>query len=321
MGLMQSNDPRAIRAQAEHAQKMYDNSISRNTRISYKYDLNKFRVMGYELPASPMDIVRYMSQVSKDYNPNTIARHLKALRFYHKINNFVDPTDDVMVRRIFKGIKNTYSKPLKKAKALTVEDMKKIDAYYNTLDTMVAQRNNTFLQIGFFGAFRRSELVNIRLDHLTFTKDGVEILIPRSKTDQEGQGQVCALPFMKGGLCPVLILKSWIETLGLKEGFLFPPLSKGDKILSVIKPINIDVLYLAIKAAALACELPEAERYSGHSLRRGFATEAAKRGASMSAIMKHGRWQDIGTVNGYIEEATKFVDNAASVLDMEYTSR
>lgn len=318
---MQSNDPRAIRAQTEHAQKMYDNSISRNTRLNYKSDLNKFRGMGYELPASPRDIVRYLSEVSKEYNPNTIARHLKALRFYHRINNFVDPTDDEMVKRIFKGIKNTYSTPLKKAKALTVEDMKKIDAYYSTVDTLTAQRNNVLLQIGFFGAFRRSELVSIRLDHLTFTKDGVEILIPRSKTDQEGKGQVCAIPFMKNGLCPVVILKAWIKEVDLKTGFLFPPLSSGGKILTTIKPVNIDVLYLAIKAVALACDFPDAERYSGHSLRRGFATEAAKRGASMSAIMKHGRWQDIGTVNGYIEEATKFVDNAASVLDMEYTSK
>ena len=39
-----------------------------------------------------------------------------------------------------------------------------------------------------------------------------------------------------------------------------------------------------------------ASQVSAHSLRRGFATEAARLGASMPAIQKHGRWKSTKTV-------------------------
>ena len=51
-----------------------------------------------------------------------------------------------------------------------------------------------------------------------------------------------------------------------------------------------------------------------HSMRRGFATEASKKGASFAAIMRQGRWRYEGTVLGYIEEGKRFESNAADVL-------
>ena len=65
------------------------------------------------------------------------------------------------------------------------------------------------LQIGFFGAFRCSELVSIQWEHIDFVPEGVEIFLPKSKTDQEGKGQVCAIPYGKDANCPVLALKNW----------------------------------------------------------------------------------------------------------------
>jgi len=51
-----------------------------------------------------------------------------------------------------------------------------------------------------------------------------------------------------------------------------------------------------------------------HSLRHGFATEAAKKGAQFKSIMRQGRWRHEGTVLGYIEEGKRFEENAASVM-------
>ena len=49
-------------------------------------------------------------------------------------------------------------------------------------------RNNALLQLGFFGAFRRSELANIQIEQLRFVLERIEIMIPRSKTDQAREG-------------------------------------------------------------------------------------------------------------------------------------
>jgi len=60
--------------------------------------------------------------------------------------------------------------------------------------------------------------------------------------------------------------------------------------------------------------LPNAENISSHSLRRGFATEASRLGASMPAIQRHGRWRSTKTVLEYIEAGRQFTDSAVNVL-------
>lgn len=57
-----------------------------------------------------------------------------------------------------------------------------------------------------------------------------------------------------------------------------------------------------IKSVAKMCGIPEAESYSSHSLRRGFATTASQQGATLGSIMRQGRWRNETTVHGYIQE-------------------
>jgi hypothetical protein len=56
---------------------------------------------------------------------------------------------------------------------------------------------------------------------------------------------------------------------------------------------------------------------SAHSLRRGFATESARLGASLPSIQKHGRWKCTRTVLEYIEAGREFSDSAVNVLFRE----
>ena len=44
----------------------------------------------------------------------------------------------------------------------------------------------SIILIGFMGAFRRSEISAITVEHLQFSPQGVEIFVPSSKADQEG---------------------------------------------------------------------------------------------------------------------------------------
>jgi hypothetical protein len=49
--------------------------------------------------------------------------------------------------------------------------------------------DRALLLVGFAGAFRRSELLAIDVEHLDFTTDrGVLVALPKSKTDQERAG-------------------------------------------------------------------------------------------------------------------------------------
>lgn len=116
-------------------------------------------------------------------------------------------------------------------------------------------------------------------------------------------------------VCAVRALKLWQEYSGLNEGFIFRGISKSENILS--HAIKSNQVNLIIKQITHDSDLENAADYSAHSLRRGFATEAAKRNAPFQSIMRQGRWKHEGTVLGYIEEGKMFENNAVKILISE----
>ncbi|MBY0378155.1 MAG: site-specific integrase, partial [Gammaproteobacteria bacterium] len=149
-------------------------------------------------------------------------------------------------------------------------------------------------------------------EHIHFVPEGVTILIPRSKTDQEGEGQSCAIPYGSLPVCPVTALKQWQQISGFETGAVFRAISKGGKIAD--NALSAASITPILQSLAKECGLMHPEHYSGHSLRRGFATAASQQGVTLRAIMRQGRWRHEGTVQGYIEEGQQFQANAADVL-------
>jgi integrase len=70
-----------------------------------------------------------------------------------------------------------------------------------------------------------------------------------------------------------------------------------------------------VKQAAAQAGL-EAHRYSGHSLRAGLATAAAKAGKSRVAIKKTTGHRSDAMVDRYIRDAGLFEDNAAAGIGL-----
>ena len=58
------------------------------------------------------------------------------------------------------------------------------------------------------------------------------------------------------------------------------------------------------------------ELFSGHSLRSGFATTAARAGVAEHKIMRQGRWTTSQAMRGYIQEGELFVDNPSAKLGL-----
>lgn len=287
-------------------------AVSNNTRKAYLHDIRHFINWGGLLPASPEQVVRYLHDFAETLNVRTLSRRLTALKQWHLCQGFSDPTALQIVRKTMTGIKNLHGKPKDKAPALQMEQLVTIAKYLKGSPRLMDCRNNAIIQVAFFGAFRRSELVNIHYEHITFHPEGMEILVPRSKTDQGGEGQYCAIPFGDDILCPVTALTTWCEEAGISSGSVFRAINRVDNVgTKALNPSSINVI---IKEIAAACNLPNACQYSSHSLRRGFATCASKKGAPFGAIMRQGRWQHEGTVLGYIEEGQRFEENAASII-------
>jgi hypothetical protein len=75
---------------------------------------------------------------------------------------------------------------------------------------------------------RRSELAALDVADLEETADGL-VTIRRSKTDQEGHGDVIAIP--RGTIaCPVAALHAWLQVANITAGPVFRPIAKGERI-------------------------------------------------------------------------------------------
>ena len=156
--------------------------------------------------------------------------------------------------------------------------------------------------IGFSGGFRRSELVNIDFEDLEFTKEGVKIFIKRSKTDQSGEGMIKAIPYFKDkSFCPVTFLKNWIEISKLKNGFVF---NISDKMVAIL-------IKKYLSAAGF-----DPKKYSGHSLRSGFATVAADSGVDERSIMGMTGHKTTQMVRRYIKESNLFKNNPLNKINL-----
>ncbi len=286
-------------------------SLSENTKCAYASDLRCFADWGGVLPASTPELAKYVLHCANIFNPRTIIRRVQTLRHWHKLNNLRDPTADMQFKQLMKGIVNDKGKRPKKATPFTKKDIDYIDQCLIERGRLIDMRNNALMQIGFYGAFRRSELVAIRAEHLTLTDEGLEIFIPRSKTDQEGKGETCAIPLFKSSPCPVETLYKWLELGNIKDGHIFRSFSPSMKV-SSLAPTHVTLI---VKDIVKDFNIGDPKAYSGHSLRRGFATVAAHKGASIDAIMRQGRWKHSNTVLGYIDDANKFKSNAASLID------
>ena len=159
-------------------------------------------------------------------------------------------------------------------------------------------RDKALLLVGFAGGFRRSELVAILKDDVEFVNEGVKIFVKKSKSDQSGEGMVKAIPSFKfKEYCPVESLRIWMYE------------NRND----LVFPISDKNVALIIKKYTQKAGLDH-NKYSGHSLRSGFATSTAESGASERNIMTMTGHKSVDMVRRYIKEADLFKNNALNKI-------
>ncbi len=167
---------------------------------------------------------------------------------------------------------------------------------------MQVARDRALLLVGFAGAFRRSELVAIRCEEITYHANGPEILIPRSKTDQAGAGRTVSIPHAKGSRCPVKALRQWLELAGITSGWVFRAMSRHNKVRSAA--LSAQSVALIVKAAAKRVGGDPAI-VSGRSLRAGYITTAAEAGLQPYQIKEQTGHRSHAMLARYIRPVAK----------------
>jgi site-specific recombinase XerD len=285
-----------------------------NTRKAYRTDFAIFQAWCAEhgvvaLPASPETVAAFIAtEAERGTKASTIQRRMAAIRYAHKLAGLPIPTDDERVRATARGIRRTIGTAATKKAPATSDKLLAMVAIQDS--SMASLRDRALLLLGFAGAFRRSELVALDVADIVETAEGLRVTIRHSKTDQEGSGATIAI--VRGSVaCPVAALKTWLATAAISEGPLFRRVNKGDRVLP--NRLTAQSVALIVKARAKRIGL-KPEDFSGHSLRAGFLTSAAKRGASVFKMMDVSRHRNIDTLKGYVRDGELFTNHAGNGL-------
>jgi site-specific recombinase XerD len=284
------------------------------TRAAYRSDFAAFRVWCLAksvdaLPASPESVAAYLAHEAEAGSAaSTITRRCAAIRYAHRLADLEPPTNSENVRATLRGIRRSIgAAPARKAPVLA--DTARAMAL-STPDSLKGTRDRALLLLGFAGAFRRSELVGLNVADLEETEEGLRVTIRRSKTDQEGHGQVIAV--VRGGsTCPVKAVKAWLAASGISEGPLFRPVAKGGR-LGAGRLTDQSVCDL-VKTYAERLGFDPAV-FGAHSLRCGFLTSAARRGASVFKMRDVSRHKSMDVLQAYVRDAELFRDHAGAGL-------
>ena len=281
-------------------------SKASNTLRAYKADYKDFVLFcikhGFKsMPTEAKIISLYLTHLSQNSKFSTLKRRLASISVIHRLSGHYIDTKHPMITENLMGIKRVKGSYQKAKKPLLLNDLKSI---VNVIDKDKNEKrrakNRALILVGFAGGFRRSELVAILFEDIDFVPEGVKIFIRRSKTDQSGEGMTKGIPyFTKSEYCPVMSLKNWLEKSKIKSGKIFD-MSDKSVALTVKK-------YTAIAGL-------DSNKYSGHSLRSGFATSAAELGAEERSIMAMTGHKTTQMVRRYIQEANLFKNNALNKI-------
>lgn len=167
-------------------------------------------------------------------------------------------------------------------------------------DTFHGARMRALLLVMWTGALRVSEAAAMRWRDLEWCEQGIALTIPRSKTDQYGDGAIVAIPaHAVAQLDPVRALQAWRAYCPEEADHVWvtqqgAPLRKLQTYVTA---------YVRERLGA---------GYSSHSMRAGWITEAAAAGITESAMMMQTRHRSAGVLVGYIREARLWDDNPAA---------
>jgi len=304
-----------IVAELEGAKRLYDQRQSENTRRAYAKARKRFagwcEARGEASFPTEMDVLaRYLSHLEQSGLSLSLAQITIAALAEKNVDGWEISRG---VRGILEGWKRSKAGEKKRKAPISPEELSRmVDALQG--NDFGAIRNRAILLVGWFGAFRRSEIAAFRVGDVEEFPEGLRVKIVRSKTDQRGEGQWVGIPRGNPPYCPVAAIAAWLKAAsGAPENPLFCSLRGGGRPIRGNALTGEDVARIVKKAAKKVGLDPF--RVAGHSLRSGFATAAALAKQPLEAIMRQTRHRDANVLlRDYVRPASLFEGNAAAPI-------
>ncbi|XP_069139157.1 integrase/recombinase xerD homolog [Argopecten irradians] len=274
-------------------------SISSNTKALYESALRSFNqfqslfTIDYSWPVPLSHILWFIAfHSNKGSTPNTVKSYLAAISYIHKLHNWEDPTSLFIVKRALEGFKRLKGTPDVRA-PITYDLLEKIDRILKLIcnspyETLLFK---TAFCLTFFGLFRVGEVVYtsiksqspLLVSDMSVTDKGLEVILPRSKTDQYGRSTKLFIPKIQGSsVCPYGNMVSYMKIRPGNPGLLF--IHKNNS------PLTRYQFSAILRKAIIYLGIPH-QNFKSHSFRIGAATTLSMKGISDEVIQRLGRWK------------------------------
>jgi integrase len=308
MDASKTKPPTALAAMAmAKAQAYQDAADAPATLRAYASDLKNFEAWCARhgmtaLPATPEVVGAYLAAAGEGYAMQTLRRRVAAIARASGVTGHPLDTKHPAIRETLRGIGRTHGSRGRRSAALTTAELKKLGRVCEP--GLAGDRDRALLLIAFAGALRRSELVALDVERLTWSVDGVKLLLEKSKTDKEGVGAEVMIVFGRHeDTCPVRALKRWLEAAEITTGPVFRKVNKGGRAEG--RQLSEDAVrqILLRRAAQAGVKGSLAEPVSPHGLRAGFVTMAYRNGVPDEEIMGHTRHRSLTTMRSYVRRA------------------
>jgi len=325
--IIQSDEKILEEYKKQHLEDFYEytkKSKSANSIRAYRFAWTKFNdwcdQSGYD-PFSPPSssyeflVGLFIASMAKgrQLKPASLTSYLAGIRHFYAEKGIAVDTRHTEIRKAMAGIKRELGTAPNQKKPLKTENIKLLIDSIGRLVWPIEVRDKAMILIGFAGAFRRSELVGIDIEHLSFDTNGVSIFIPKSKTDQEMQGRTIDIPFTSSEqYCPVRALQAWIKCARSESGPVFLQVHKSGKITRE----RLGGRSVALMLKRRCKPFGFSDDIAGHSLRAGHVTSSIKNGTPETWIMRQTGHTSIDTLRKYERLSREFEANSAAKIGL-----
>lgn len=262
------------------------------------------------LPLSPSDLYWLIDeQATAGKAKSSIDRLVASAVRLHRLFDLPDPMNDT-VRWALKAMRKADQREPRQALGLRlkgdVSDWRREPAAPVSLlallqsipDDLAGLRDRALLSCGYDAGLRRSELVMARHRDVTRLANGEgSLFLPRSKTDQEGDGARVWLSVRS-----MEYLRRWCDAAAIGDGYIFRSLSRrvsatGHLSAGTVAKILKRRLAVLLDRHVAHSDIDECEAaaliaaVSGHSLRVGCDQDLIAAGVDIGAIMHGLRWK------------------------------
>ena len=161
------------------------------------------------------------------------------------------------------------------------------------------------------GGRRRMEIACARVNELTRNSRGYVFTLPISKTDPQGRGH--AVPIFGEAASA---LAAWLENSNITSGYVFRPIDRYGCISS--GRLSGSGVAFIFKKRALEAQI-DPKRFSFHSIRAGFLTQAADDGISLPESMEVSGHRSYEVARRYYRKADISKNRAADLMGAHLT--